>query len=229
MPTSNCSLADKGTKMLPWDAIVDREAWRSVRGDGGLKENTKRATNGNIRTTITWREGSTHITQNIYRNECPGWDIMPDTPPWDTHNCTATRINPVVRIERATDAFGTLNILPKNNITWGDVQEAGIKAEEKLNDNLSGLLYTVGKERTTRASRKITDAVQHLRTERRRETLIRELDEEPTTCELDTPIDVETLKEFIAHPMSLARKTNGNKVNAGQNYRMLATQPLNKI
>ena len=135
----------------------------------------------------------------------------------------------MVRIERSIDAFGTLNILPKNNITWGDVQEAGRKAEEKLNENLSSLLYTVGKERTTRASRKITDAVQHLRTERRRETLIRELDEEPTTCELDIPIDVETLKEFIAHPMSLAHKTNGNKVNAGQNYRTLASQLLKKI
>ena len=117
-------LADEGAKMSPWESTVDREIWWRVRGDGGLKHNHHKGRNARLRTIVKWIDGNAHITQKLFAQEdCNGWNIGPNNQPWGTHNQISTEITTTARIERASDAYGILNLLPLRNTNQTKIKD----------------------------------------------------------------------------------------------------------
>ena len=119
-------LATMGATLKVWDAVVPREAWRAVRGDGELLHNAGGwiGHNACITTTIEVTSGGWRVRQRAdVLHECNGWVIRPGHAPWDVENVRATECSAVVRVERAAryDPFGVLNLMPYRHTTPASV------------------------------------------------------------------------------------------------------------
>ena len=204
-------LADEGAKMSPWEATVDREIWWKVRGDGGLKYNHHKGRNARLRTTFKWVDGIAQITQKLYAQEdCKGWNIGPNNQPWDTHNQISTETTTTVRIERANDAYGILNLLPIRNTNQTKIKDA----IDHICNLLDGEVGTVGWIRQKEAQEKVIKAGIDLDNHTKQDKLVTLIDgKQTTTREIVAPVDINTLEKFIADPMSLAAHGNQNTTN----------------
>ena len=225
-------LADEGAKMSPWEATVDREIWWKVRGDGGLKHNHHKGRNARLRTTIKWIDGNAHITQKLYAQEdCKGWNIGPNNQPWDTHNQISTEITTTVRIERANDAYGILNLLPLRNTNPTKIKDA----IDHICNLLDGEAGTVGWIRQKEAQEKVLKAGIDLDNHTKQDKLVTLIDNKQTTTrEIEAPVDINTLEKFIADPMSLAahgkqNTTNHNGMKPNDTHRQSAKRLLKAI
>ena len=221
-------LADEGAQMDPWEATVSRPEWMQVRGDGGLnREHTYRGRNGRLDTKVSWEGKLLRISQCLHPLEdCKGWAIGTDKEPWDRTNQTSTEINTIVRVERSSDALGTLNLLPRKNINLKQIKHARDHAMDQTR-----LAQTkVGKERKDQALTKIIEAYNRLNSKEKLDFTINQIEKSPTNPiqQLWVPVDLISLKEFIAHPMSLKKHKKGT-TNSGSSMRNTATRLANRI
>ena len=214
--------------MDPWEATVSRPEWMQVRGDGGLnREHTYRGRNGRLDTKVSWEGKLLRISQCLHPLEdCKGWAIGTDKEPWDRTNQTSTEINTIVRVERSSDALGTLNLLPRKNINLKQIKHARDHAMDQTR-----LAQTkVGKERKDQALTKIIEAYNRLNSKEKLDFTINQIEKSPTNPiqQLWVPVDLISLKEFIAHPMSLKKHKKGT-TNSGSSMRNTATRLANRI
>ena len=129
-------------------------------------------------------------------------------------------------MERSSDALGTLNLLPRKNITLKQIKHARDYTMEQTRLAQA----KVGKERKDQALMKIIEAYDQLNSKVKLDFTINQIEKSPpkTIQQLWDPVDLISLKEFIAHPMSLNNHKKGT-TNAGSSMRNTATRLANRI
>ena len=217
------ALAKEGTERTPWNAVVPRGEWLSVRGDGELLHNTGGWMGYNATvTTMIWPVAGGWTIYQVMRLQpaCEGWVIQPGSLPTDVCNVRALASNAVVRVERANghDPFGVLNLMPYRTLRAQAVAAAGDQWRTRVRE----CARQVGKRRVDAAVDMVNAAVARLRDD----VLIRrEVDSvdgtRMPTGTLRCPVSLEALDAFIADASSLQRHAAGT-TNAGKTQRSSA-------
>ena len=226
------ALATEGAGMKPWEAIVPRADWLSVRGDGELLHNQGGwyGYNATIETQVLpeVRGGGWVIRQTIKRmTECAGWVIRPGQPPTDVHNAKAVEVNAVVRVERAAqhDPFGVLNLMPYRSTRIAHVTAAGSRVKQSIQVSVNA----TGERRGRAAVALVDQAMARLSTDAGIRAEIDMIDgQNMETRMLRCPIDVDLLEEFARDPRSMQRHAVGT-THAGRTMRATTQQLLRSV
>ena len=136
-----------------------------------------------------------------------------------------------MRIERANDAYGILNLLPLRNTNPTKIKNA----IDHICNLLDGEIGIVGWIRKKEAQEKVLKAGIDLDNQTKQNKLVTLIDNQQTTTrEIEAPVDINTLEKIIADPMSLAahgkhNTTNHNGMKPNDTHRRSAKRLLKAI
>ena len=224
------ALAKEGAERTQWDAVVPRNEWLAVRGDGELLHNEGGWRGYNVKVmTMVWPvQGGWTIYQHMVIMEgCQGWVVRPGHAPSDVCNACALENNAVVRVERAAqhDPFGVLNLMPYRTLRPNRVQEAGTAWRARVRQ----CAPLVGQRRVDAAVSLVDMAVVRLSgdAEIRREISTVDGQRIPTIS-LRCPVSLPALDAFIADASSDRVHAVGTR-NAGKSQRSSAQRLVRAV
>ena len=146
------ALAEWGAEVKADQATPDTVTWKEIRRDGELISTQERwGANATLITTYTDDGDEIEVIQKITHNGGEPWRVKPFTAPWDTLNTLATNTHEISRMERTTDPFGSLNLIPLHHITNEQIEEAKQETEKEIDK----IRYEAGTERWQQAREKI--------------------------------------------------------------------------
>ena len=219
------ALAEWGAEIQAEQATPDTTTWKEIRNDGKLIAPQERwGANSTLQTSYTDDGDEIEIIQKITHNGGKTWRIKPFTAPWDTVNTLATNTHEISRIERTTDPFGTLNLIPVHCITNEQIEQAEKETEKEIDK----VREETGTERWQRAREKTKNDATILKSVTKRKNIVAALDKANITWSIECPIDTRAVTDYIQSTTSdIDHGQDSN--NKGKTRRKTAKQLIQRV